>query len=92
MIFSLRNLGLTFSDDGAKLCSPVLAFDAVLGYTVQYVAYRYVSGIAATFKKAVPFERFINPVSVCLDDVGKLTFRLIVIAENMVEVFADVRG
>lgn len=92
MTFSLRNLGLVFPDYGAKLRGAVFALSAIFGGTIENVSYRNVSGIASAFEKAVSVERLLYLVSMRLDDVGELLLGLIVITENMVKVFADVRG
>ncbi len=91
MTFSLGYLALVFPDYGAELCSAVFALGAVPGDSIEDVADGDISGIAATLEQTVSVERFLYLVTVSLDDIGKLPLRFVVVAENPVNIFFDVR-
>ena len=91
MTFSLGYLGLVFPDYSAKLRSAVFALRAVLGDSIENVADGDISGIAATLEQTVSVERFLYLVTVSLYNIGKLPLRFVVVAENPVNIFLDVR-
>ena len=91
MTFSLGYLALVFPDYSAKLRSAVFALRAVFGDSIENVADGDISGIAATLEQTVSVERFLYLVAVSLGDISKLPLRFVVVAENPVYIFLDVR-
>ena len=91
MTFSIGYLTLVFPDYGAKLRSAVFALGAVLGDSIENVADGDIPGIAATLEQTVVVERFLYLVAVSLNYIGKLPLRFVVVAENTLYVFTDVR-
>ncbi|GFH99218.1 hypothetical protein IMSAGC004_01621 [Bacteroidaceae bacterium] len=91
MTFSLGYLALVFPDYSAKLRSAVFALRAVFGDSIENVADGDIPGIAATLEQSVAIERFLYLVTMSLDDIGKLPLRFVVVAENSVDIFLDVR-
>ncbi len=91
MTFSLGYLALVFPDYVAELRSAVFALGAVPGDSIENVADGDISGIAATLEQTVSVERFLYLVTVSLYNIGKLPLRFVVVAENSVNIFLDVR-
>ena len=91
MTFSLGYLALVFPDYSAKLRSAIFALGAVPGDSIEDVADCDIPGVASTLEQSVAVERFLYLVAVSLDDIGKLTLRFIVVTENPVNIFFDVR-
>lgn len=91
MTFSLGYLALVFPDYGAELRSAVFALGAVFGDSIEDVTDGDIPGVASTLEQSVAVERFLYLVAVSLDDIGKLPLRFIVVTENPVNIFFDVR-
>ena len=91
MTFSLGYLGLVFPDYGAKLRSAVFAFRAVLGNSIEDVTDSDIPGVASTLEQTIAVERFLYLIAVSLYNISKLPLRFVVIAENTVNIFFDVR-
>ena len=91
MTFSLGYLALVFPDYSAKLRSAVFALGAVPGDSIEDVADGDIPGVTAAPEQTVAVERFLYLVTMSLDDIGKLPLRFVVVAENSVNIFLDVR-